>query len=76
MMELSSSHADEEKSAFSEKPQSRQQSHRELGGSTVASEIGSGTERYEIHSPVEEMRQANTFRYELDGSHVDLDRKV
>ncbi|CAI7572523.1 unnamed protein product [Penicillium pancosmium] len=75
MVELSSSHPEEENSYISEKPRSRQETPRELKGSTAASEIGPGTERHELHSPVVERHELYTERYELDSTHLDLEKK-
>ncbi|KAJ5741550.1 hypothetical protein N7533_010959 [Penicillium manginii] len=65
MVELSSSHHDEKNSSISEKPRSRQETLRELNGSTVASEIGTETERHELY----------TERYELDSTLVEQEKK-
>ncbi|KAJ5379268.1 hypothetical protein N7509_012387 [Penicillium cosmopolitanum] len=75
MVELPSSHPEEEHSYISEKPRSRQETLRELKGSTAASEIGPGTERHELHSPVVERHELYTERYELDSTHPDLEKK-
>ncbi|CAI7675596.1 unnamed protein product [Penicillium manginii] len=65
MVELSSSHHDGKNSSISEKPRSRQETLRELNGSTVASEIGTETERHELY----------TERYELDSTLVEQEKK-
>ncbi|KAJ6080159.1 hypothetical protein N7467_009912 [Penicillium canescens] len=70
MAELS--HADEKKSPVSDKPGYQAQRIRELHGSNVASEIGAGTERYEVGTERHEM---NVRRYELDATYVDTNRK-
>ncbi|KAJ5995447.1 hypothetical protein N7481_002424 [Penicillium waksmanii] len=75
MVELSNSHPEEEKASISEKPRSRQETLRELKGSTAASEMGPGTERHELHSPVVERHELYTERYELDSTHLDVEKK-